>query len=220
MNKLKKLEILLIIGIAIPGIGLAGDCNISEDPSRQKAEVNSGMILDVLSLIAASEMQEDVRTRLLEQLQTGENLILKKNKASHCLVVTDEYCMFAKDGRFLSKKTMKEAKIFHIDPRLFDEIKENFFSAESGSGTKKIMRKAKYLAQDGGKWFLKNVVPVAGKCGWDVAKMVVKFATKNPSLTFTLGAGATALKFLSRGLTTGEWKIGSYTLFGKDSTKK
>ncbi|MDR1907115.1 MAG: hypothetical protein LBQ03_02805 [Puniceicoccales bacterium] len=186
MNKLQKLELLLMASIVTPSIGLANDfyssggkefetiigenSNLQMQKFSYGRELNSDLMFDIISQIIASEMKEKVRSRLLKRLQSGEVSVLKNSKALSCILIEKERCIFIEDGKFLDKEVFRKAKFFPINSRLFEEIKICIFDSENNSGTQKIMRKAKRWAWDGSKWILVEGVPVLANCCWSIFK--------------------------------------------------
>jgi hypothetical protein len=224
MNKLKKIELLLGMGITTSpfGFGFANDiglewnsyevlagkssksdidlvknpCGIvaGKDSNPSVIELDFSTILEIISMISAAEMSEEVRSKLLEQLQSGEGLLLKNPQAPHYIVIRDGCCLLVKNRQCtIGEDILKRAKIFPIDPRLFDEIRIYIFEPAGNSILRRMIRKAKHMAYDGSKWMVVTGIPILAKCSWDIAKIAVKtggnFAVKNPLLTATAVGG-------------------------------
>ncbi|MDR0740125.1 MAG: hypothetical protein LBF34_00220 [Puniceicoccales bacterium] len=229
MNKLKRIELLLGLGIATSPCGFADDASLAwslyevpagknpksdiglvENPCKiaaekssdsQAVELDPDAILEIISMISAAQMKEKVRSGLLEQLQSGEVLILKNSQTPYCIMFKDDRCLFAKNGRFLSNDILRKAKIFLIDLRLFEEIRIYIFDPEGNSIPRKMIRKAKHQICDGSKWILVAGIPIAVKCFWDLAKIAAKvggnLAVAHPiKLSIALG-GFSFYRFLT-----------------------
>jgi hypothetical protein len=111
-------------------------------------------------------------------------------------VFKDGYCLFGRNGQLLSKDILKEAKIFFVDSRLFEEIRICLFDSQNDFMKQKIVRKVKYWIWDGSKWILTIGIPKMLECSWELLKMVLyfggNFTIKHPKYTAAIAGGAFA----------------------------
>lgn len=205
MDKMKKLELLLMASVAVSAVGSAscfytteGNSNLPISGFDRRAEnvkeLDSDIMFDVIAQIMENKMKEKVRLHLLKRLQSGKILVLKSSKTSCCLVFEEKYCVFFEEGKTLNRKILQKAKFFSIDAYSFEEIKRSICDPEYSSSVQKTMRRVKHLTWNGSKWALTNVGPVMLKCTWDLLKIATKaganLVTTNPKTILALVGGS------------------------------